>query len=326
MILLVSVKSSLDRIYTLPRLDRGSVVRASSCHEAAGGKAINVARTLACLDMEKFHLLGILGGFTGHWIQEWLERNEIHGEFIEDSNPSPLDVILIEEEPHRVTAIYQEQPEPDPASVQRLERSYLHHLPEARLCVLAGSSASAAMTSFLVRAIEAARKASVPVLLDTSGGGLIEGIRAGPMLIKPNRQEAEQVLARSISGRGEKIEAVRDLQSMGAEIVFLTDGGEDAVIAAGDSIWVARPPEIHRESSVGGGDALVAGFAYAYAAGQTFEACIRFAIACGTVFLQVDRRARISTERVVREAEEIMIERIDDLRSGKQAFLGGRPS
>ena len=72
-------------------------------------------------------------------------------------------------------------------------RGYRELLRDAEAVVISGSLPRGMEADVYVRMIQEAKRASVPVLLDTSGPALQECVRAAPVLIKPNQDEIRQL-------------------------------------------------------------------------------------------------------------------------------------
>ena len=110
------------------------------------------------------------------------------------------------------------------------------------------------------------------------------GLAAHPWLIKPNREEAEEILGKRLRRRASLIKAMRMLTAQGSAIAILSLGSEGALMAAaGDSgVWWAQPPMVKTDSAVGAGDSLVGGFLVGWSRGKTLPEAFRLGVACGT--------------------------------------------
>jgi fructose-1-phosphate kinase PfkB-like protein len=116
-------------------------------------------------------------------------------------------------------------------------------------------------------------------MLDTGGAALRLGIEARPILVKPNRAEAEELLERSLQTGHDLADAARKLLEMGAEMALISLGAEGAVAASGRELLAALPPKVAVRSSTGAGDAMVAAFAYGKITRLSFRESFRLAMA-----------------------------------------------
>ena len=122
-----------------------------------------------------------------------------------------------------------------------------------------------------------ARGASV--IVDTSAGALASAIATGVDMISPNDEEL------GIPGGNARalVSAAREtLRAVG--IVAVTRGPEGAILVTHDSAWAARvdTPDIDLVSTVGAGDAFLAGFLAAQTDGESPDACLAQAVAAGS--------------------------------------------
>ena len=97
------------------------------------------------------------------------------------------------------------------------------------------------------------------VALDTSGPALREAMRRGPDLVKPNRDELEELGRRQLADREALVEAAEELADRGVGTVVVSMGGDGAVFARDGDAAFATPPPVRVASTVGAGDAMVAG-------------------------------------------------------------------
>src|SRR5204863_3449796 len=111
------------------------------------------------------------------------------------------------------------------------------------------------------------------VAADTSEGplaALVDALdTAAPDLIKPNAEELAGVLGYSpqaleaavVQGDPEPVvDAARQLVHRGVRAVLATLGPAGAVLVDQTGSWMAAPPPIHARSTVGAGDASLAGY------------------------------------------------------------------
>jgi fructose-1-phosphate kinase PfkB-like protein len=96
------------------------------------------------------------------------------------------------------------------------------------------------------------------VAVDTSGPPLAEAVRALPDLVKPNREELEELTGRPLGDREALAGAARELVDAGVSTVVVSLGAEGALfVRAGEAVF-ATPPQVTVASTVGAGDAMMA--------------------------------------------------------------------
>lgn len=124
----------------------------------------------------------------------------------------------------------------------------------------------------------------MPAVLDSSGAALRAGLAARPWLIKPNRDEAEELLGRRLRRITDAAAGARQLARRGPLHVMLSLGRDGAVLAsrARPSVLWAQAPRVPAGSTVGAGDSLVAGFVTGWHRTRSLPQALRLGVACGT--------------------------------------------
>jgi 1-phosphofructokinase len=118
--------------------------------------------------------------------------------------------------------------------------------------------------------------------LDTSGQALRLGLSARPFCIKINAEEVLEVLRGRRKADLDLASVASGLQEGATRLVVLTRGAQGLVLALGDERLVAFPPGVPARSSVGAGDATMAGLLWAVSENCDPANLARRAAACGT--------------------------------------------
>ncbi len=164
------------------------------------------------------------------------------------------------------------------------------------LIVISGSLPLGVPSNFYQPLIGSARSAGSKVFVDTSGEALPASIEAGPSFVKPNRREVETLLGQSLGDSATAARAVQKIIERGADSAAVTLGPGGLVWSEGKGgpVWSAQPPRLKAISTVGCGDATLAGFAYASLRGWSGEQALRLAAACGAANCLAEFEGRIS--------------------------------
>jgi len=78
-------------------------------------------------------------------------------------------------------------------------------------------------------------------------------------MIKPNIDELAELLGHPLDGESAIVAAARYLRERGIEWVVVSMGGRGAILVSADAAVHAAPPRVPIKSTVGTGDAMVAG-------------------------------------------------------------------
>ncbi len=105
----------------------------------------------------------------------------------------------------------------------------------------------------------------MPVVVDTSGAGLLAAARAGAHALKPNREELAEA-----TGLADPLDGARALLDLGARLVVVSLGADGLLAIGRHGAPVVRadcPGSLHGNAT-GAGDAAVAAIAVSLAAGD----------------------------------------------------------
>jgi 1-phosphofructokinase family hexose kinase len=181
----------------------------------------------------------------------------------------------------------------------------------AAVCVFAGSLPRGVDTGLYGRLVEEMRRLGVTTVLDSEGEPLLTATRRGPDVVSPNELEAEGLVGHEFSDEEDRRRALGEMVEMGARegIITLADGCL-AVLGEGSdrSLYRATLEPLEPVSSVGSGDALIAGFVAARYGGSDPEHCLRFAVACGAESTQHFGAGVLEQREVERLLPEVRVE------------------
>lgn len=279
MIAIAGFNTALDRRLDVEALHAGSVQRARSAAVRPGGKGLHVAQTVAALG-EHVSLVGL-----DDVVHEVALRDYTRGHGIEwHGVRAPHDLrqcLAIHEADGRVTEILEPGPELGASVRDALLTALDACMADARILVLSGSLPRGFAADAYARIIRAAAARGVRCLLDASGEALRAGIAAQPWLVKPNADEASALWGRPVRDVDAAAGFTQWLHGRGIERVIVTLGARGAVAGDGQGLWHAQSAPVEVRDSVGSGDCFLAGLAVAAARGETPDAALRLAIACG---------------------------------------------
>jgi 1-phosphofructokinase family hexose kinase len=181
---------------------------------------------------------------------------------------------------------------------------------EGSQVALSGSLPPGAPTDFYAELIRLAHLYSCRVLLDTSGEPLRQGITASPDLVKPNRVETGWLAGRTISNAESAIEGAQQIIEAGARSVAISLGADGMIWqrAADSTPLISHPPRVMARSTVGCGDAALAGFAVAHLRDLSDQDALCLAVACGTANCLAESPGLIDPVEVERIAQQVSVE------------------
>ena len=140
----------------------------------------------------------------------------------------------------------------------------------------------------------------------------MSGIKARPYLIKPNQQELEDIIGRTLPNEQSIVDAARAIIDQGVQWVYVSRGDKGA-IAVSESVALSAyvnhvPGKI--VSKIGCGDAMVAGLAVATLAGLDLNDTLKSGVACGTANLFSREPGRFDKDKLSEIADHVVVRRL----------------
>ncbi len=283
MILTVTLNAAIDRTVAVPNFRLGHRHRAVESRTVAGGKGINVARALSLIGHPVI-ATGFAGGPTGTRVLEQLREESVLTDFTRIAGETRVNLAVIDPTSGEQTEINERGPAVSPEEVEILFKRIGYLAGGARICVLAGSLPPGAGDDLYARLVKDLRDRGVTVVLDAEGEAMVAGLRAGASIVTPNEREAEELVGQEFADRDDLANGLAELVRLGAGEAMITrpDG---CVAVVGENaerrfVEVVTDP-LDPVSTVGSGDAFLAGFVAARYEGRSPEECLAFGVACG---------------------------------------------
>lgn len=280
-VLCVGLTPALQQTMEFTRVLTGEVNRAGTTLVTVAGKAANVARVLHTLG-EVPVLTGFNGGDSGRRLNALLAGESIRQRFVSCPQPTRTCVTVVDRHAGTVTELVEEARLPGPAYWRELKAVIEGQLDGSRAVAISGNLPPGAPDDFYAWITARARRAKVPVLIDSSRAALLNALRHQPFLIKLNRRELADTLGvASLSGAA-LLSGIRRMRTRGAKRVLLTDGPRGAWFASAHGMWRLPAPAIKAVNPIGSGDSVAAGFLHHWLRTQDELGAFAFGLACGT--------------------------------------------
>lgn len=121
-----------------------------------------------------------------------------------------------------------------------------------------------------------------PKIIDAEGAALKNALTCGVDLVKPNLDELQRTLNVSIKNKKDALSACYRLIDGGAKRVLLSLGKHGAIITDGKKNYYCVSINVAMNSTLGAGDAMVAGAVDALLKGESDKNILRAGVATGT--------------------------------------------
>lgn len=274
----VTLNPAIDQSVSIPGFSAGSVNRVLSEQSDPGGKGVNVASFLADLGF-RVAVTGLLGRDNANVFTPLFARKAMADAFVRIAGKTRVNVKIIDATSQAITDINFPGPAATPDDLDQLEQAIKSLLASHDWFVLSGSAPAGVPVDYYATLIGQLKAAGKRVVLDTSGDPLRHGIAATPWAIKPNIAELEELVGTPLPDRAAVAAAARRLLARGIGCVVVSMGRDGALFVTAEQCLLAIPPEVEVKSTVGAGDAMVAGFVAAQMRGLPLPDCARLATA-----------------------------------------------
>lgn len=280
MIVTVTLNPSLDKALSVSRLQLGQVHRARLVRQDLGGKGINVSRALRALGLES-KIIGFVAGVTGEALRRELCANGYDATLIEIAGETRQNITLLDESSGVYTKINEPGATPAPAQLAALMAEVERLACPGSLWAFCGSLPPGVPDALYAQMIQLVRGRGGLAFLDSSGPALRAGVAARPFGLKPNSEEAGELVGRPLTDAEDHLAAARQLGVAGSAVVVITRGDQGAAFNLWGDVLLAQLGPIKARSPVGAGDAALAGLLWAVLDRCGADETARRVVACG---------------------------------------------
>ncbi len=253
---------TLDRTYFVTNLVSGAVNRADSVGEELAGKGINVSRGLHLAGIANIGIVPI-GNADPAVLARTGSSDFLHPLWVDGTLRVSTTIL----ENGGTTTKINETPRPlsqdDWNAVVELTEKTVRES-GAKWLVIAGALPTYKETGTPVELqplFEKMKSLHVKTALDTSGDALTHWAKRGAAtMMKPNTEELASIVGRNLFTIGDVIDAAREVNSYGVELVLASLGADGMVAVTKDSAWSSKTDAVRVINTVGAGDATLAGF------------------------------------------------------------------
>lgn len=278
MIVTVTMNPAIDKTVEIDKLQPGGLNRIQKVEYDAGGKGINVSKTIRELGGTSI-AAGFLGGNAGRTIESVLNEKGIQNDFIWVDGETRTNTKVFEKS-GEVTELNEPGPQISQEQISQLIKKLEGYADAQTLFIFAGSIPNGVDKGIYGKMIQKVHAHGAKVLLDADGELFRQALDAGPDIIKPNRVELEEYAGFDYRASIEELlQTAKSLKGKGIETVAVSMGKGGAMFVR-DGYEVKCPAlSVKAHSTVGAGDAMVAALAYAWDQKLDNEQTVRMCIA-----------------------------------------------
>jgi 1-phosphofructokinase len=278
MIITVTMNPAIDKTVDLGHMVHGGLNRVSNVIMDAGGKGINVSKTIKEIGGETI-ATGFIGGVGGILIKKVLEEQNITSDFVEIKSETRTNLKVVEEDGN-VTEFNEPGPLVTEEELKQLIKKLLGYANQDALFVLAGSIPNGISKSIYKDLTFKLREKGAKVFVDADGELFVHALEAAPDIIKPNRHELEEYFHKDYRvDEAELVSMSQELFNKGVGMIAVSLGQMGALFLTKDKVLRCPGLKVEAHSTVGAGDAMVAALAYGLDKGLSMEECAKLSVA-----------------------------------------------
>ena len=307
MILSVCPNPSVDCTIELDTLKTGSLNRIDNKVITYSGKALNVAIGVARLGGDSF-ATGFMFEENGKMFVHCLDDEKVKNTFVWSKGSARTNYKIVDKRA-MMTEINDKG---EPVSLQKQAElvSLVSQLSSsASIAVISGSLPSGVKPEYY-RQLSKAVNPNAKKIIDTSGDNMVEALKEGAYLVKPNLDELQSVTGVYYDGIDSMIDGCRQLISAGAQNVLLSLGRKGAILTDGNSALFCKSANVAVNSTVGAGDGMIAAASVMIENGESWEEILRSAVAAGTASVTTPGTNLFYREKFLEIYDKIHVEKL----------------
>lgn len=292
MIIAVSMNPSIDKILHISRLVKGSTNRVVSSSETAGGKGINVANVLSAFTND-LALVGFCGNSNSEIMdscEKSLKEKGVIVDLVRINGKNRTNMKIIESG-GALTEINESGFLVTPNKLYEFKEKLYKYANAGNTYILTGSIPEGVDKHIYGELTKELKDKGCKVFVDASGDALRYATEACPNVIKPNQEEILELFNEKSVSEKTLINMGRELCLKGIDTVIISRGSLGSIFVTKNETLRCEVIPVDVSSSVGAGDAMIACFAYALAAGLSYEDCIRLSVAAASYTVTIDESA-----------------------------------
>lgn len=309
MIKTLTLNPALDKTIIVESFQLDQLNRIKKVHKDAGGKGINVSKMLIKLGQPST-AAGFLGRGAGNYIKTEVEKMKIKADFTETAEETRTNTKMVDPINNTFTDLNESGAQITEANIKKMKEKLFADLKRDDILVLAGSVPAGIENNIYFKLIKTAAKKGIKTILDAEGPLFREGIKAAPTLAKPNEHELGLHFGEEFKDLKTMIRKAESLLETGIEMIMLSIGKEGAVFISASEKYKIETLKLDVKSTVGAGDAMVAGLAYGLENNFDLEEILKIGAACSSATLIKEGTEMGSREDVFRLKKEIKIAKI----------------
>ncbi|VDN48227.1 Tagatose-6-phosphate kinase [Petrocella atlantisensis] len=309
MITTITLNPALDRTIHIHSIKYGEVNRVGEIREDLGGKGINVGRILSGFTLPTMNMT-ILGQSNYHEILEYFKKDEMAVNYVEVPGHTRTNIKIVEKDLNRTIDLNESGLSVDSKNYEKFLEKLDAIAPKSEYLIMSGSLPEG-LPKDTYKEIANRYGKQVKIIIDADDDVLSEGLKGEPYLIKPNIHELENALNRKLESDVEIIEAAREIiKRYKMTYVLVSMGAKGSLLVSAEEAYRGGTIDVDIISTVGAGDAMLAGFIYGLSRKKPLNDCLAIAAACSALTISVEGYPRLDLDDVYDRARQVTVTKL----------------
>ncbi|WPP53247.1 1-phosphofructokinase family hexose kinase [Catalinimonas niigatensis] len=281
-IVTLTMNPALDKSSQVKSIRPDSKLRCDPPKYQPGGGGVNVSRAIHKLGGESLCAY-LAGGPDGQVMQQLLDEEAVTQHVIPIQNWTRQNFIVVDKSNNQQYRFGMPGAEVFEREWQQTLKDMENLCQKADYIVGSGSLPPGVPQDFWARLAKIAKKNDARYIVDTSGEALELAAEEGVYLLKPNLGELGALSKKeSVTALEQEDLAKKLISDNKAEVVVVSMGPQGAMLVSEDEILYVPAPTVHKKSTVGAGDSMVAGMVLSLAQKRSLTEVVSFGVASGT--------------------------------------------
>jgi tagatose 6-phosphate kinase len=281
MIRSICLNPVIDRMYFINHFQSGNLYRDNQPRVYSGGKGVNVAKVVAALG-EKCAIYGFVAGSSGNKLRSDLISQGIRSRFIEIPGETRTTINIIDREKTAETEILELGPAAGASDLNELLQRLKEDIVRDDIVICSGTIIPGAALTIYRTISQICDAKQGHCFIDTYGEILRASTPGNYFLAKPNLKEfMEHTGMKEFGDERTLVKAAGEMMAQGFTNIMISMGRQGALLLNRNQTLQATLPVVSHQSTVGSGDASVAGFATGISRGYGIHTAFALAMACG---------------------------------------------
>lgn len=281
-IVTLTMNPALDKSSRVHHIRPDSKLRCDPPKYQPGGGGINVSRAIQKLG-SKSMCAYLAGGPHGELMQLLLKEEGVEQHIIPIEKWTRENFVVVDKSNNQQYRFGMPGADVSEKEWQQALKDMQSLCKKADYVVGSGSLPPGAPQDFWAQMARIAKENDARCIIDTSGEALQMAAEEGVYLLKPNLGELGSLTHKDSVTAMEQEELAKQLISEGkSEVVVVSMGPQGAMLVAEDKVVYVHAPTVHKKSTVGAGDSMVAGMVLSLSQNKSLLEVVSFGVASGS--------------------------------------------